>query len=211
MTMNGKYVRRVWGWDCHGLPLENIIEKKLNLKNKKDIEEYGIKNFNEAARSTVFEYESKWKEVVPRMGRFVDMENSYKTMDATYTESIWWSFKNLHEKGLVFEGYKIMHICPRCETSLAQSEVNMPGAYQDVTDISVTVKLELVDEPGTYLLAWTTTPWTLPGNVAAAVNSGEEYVYLSLKKEGEEKNIYVLAKERITKNIKKSFRFGFSW
>ena len=205
MTMNGKYVRRVWGWDCHGLPLENIIEKKLNLKNKKDIEEYGIKNFNEAARSTVFEYESKWKEVVPRMGRFVDMENSYKTMDATYTESIWWSFKNLHEKGLVFEGYKIMYICPRCETSLAQSEVNMPGAYQDVTDISVTVKLELEDEPDTYLLAWTTTPWTLPGNVAAAVNSEAEYVYIGLKKEGEEKNIYVLAKERIAKNIKDEY------
>ena len=180
-TMNGKSVRRVWGWDCHGLPLENLVEKKHNLKHKKDIEDFGIKNFNEEARSMVFEYESEWKKAVPRMGRFVDMDHPYKTMDASYTESIWWSFKTLYDKGLIYEGSKIMHICPRCETTLAQSEVAQ--GYKDVTDISVTAKFELID-PNTsgeqvspvFVLAWTTTPWTLPGNVALAVNPQVEYV-----------------------------------
>jgi isoleucyl-tRNA synthetase len=177
-TMKGNYVRRVWGWDCHGLPLENLVEKKLELKNKDDIEKLGIKTFNETARSMVFEYEALWKQVVPRMGRFIDMEHSYKTMDSTYTESIWWSFKTLYEKGLIYEGHKVMHICPRCATTLAQSEVNMPGSYRDITDISVTVPFELEDEPNTFVLAWTTTPWTLPGNTALAVNRNIEYVKL---------------------------------
>lgn len=160
-TMKGNSVRRMWGWDCHGLPIENLIEKKLGLASKKDIEEFGIDKFNRDAYESVLQYEEEWKKIIPRAGRWVDMEHPYKTMDATYTESIWWAWKQLMEKGLAYEGNKMMHICPRCETPLAQSEVGLE--YHDVTDLSVTAKFELVDEPGVFVLAWTTTPWTLPG------------------------------------------------
>ncbi|MEN9338417.1 MAG: hypothetical protein RI945_142 [Candidatus Parcubacteria bacterium] len=195
-TMNGKYVRRVWGWDCHGLPIENLIEKKFNLNSKKDIEEFGIGKFNAAALKSVFTYEKEWKEIIPRFGRWVDMENSYKTLDANFTESVWWAFKELDKKGLVFEGNKSMHICPRCETTLAQSEVAQ--SYKDLTDISVTVKFELEDEPNTFILAWTTTPWTLPGNVALAVNENFEYVKAKLDSDEN----YILAKDRLVEVLK---------
>jgi len=122
-TMQGYRVRRKWGWDCHGLPLENLIEKKLGLATKRDIEAYGVKNFNEAAREAVLEYADDWKRIIPRMGRFVDMEDDYKTMDSSYTESVWWVFKSLYEKGLVYEGFKTMHLCPRCGTTLSNFEV----------------------------------------------------------------------------------------
>ena len=190
-TMKGNSVRRVWGWDCHGLPIENLIEKKLGLQSKKDIEEFGIDKFNADAFNSVLQYEEEWKKVIPRLGRFVDMEHPYKTMDSTYTESIWWAWKTLYEKKLAYEGYKIMHICPRCETPLAQSEVGLE--YHDVTDLSVTAKFELVDEPGTYVLAWTTTPWTLPGNTALALKQDAEYVKVII--EGME-GFYILANER---------------
>lgn len=190
-TMRGMSVRRVWGWDCHGLPIENLIEKKLGLKSKKDIEDFGIDKFNRDAYESVLTYDNEWKQVIPRLGRWVDMEHPYKTMDATYTESIWWAWKTLHEKKLAYEGHKIMHICPRCETTLAQSEVGME--YHDVTDLSVTAKFELEDEPGTYVLAWTTTPWTLPGNTALALNKDAEYIQVKI--EGMDGK-YILAKER---------------
>ena len=195
-TMNGKHVRRVWGWDCHGLPIENLIEKKYNLNSKKDIEEFGIGKFNKAAEESVLTYEKEWKEIIPRFGRWVDMDNSYKTMDYTFTESVWWAFKELDKKGLVFEGNKSMHICPRCETTLAQSEVSL--AYKDLTDISVTVKFELEEESNTFILAWTTTPWTLPGNVALAIN--KEFDYVKIENESGEK--FILAKERVETVLK---------
>jgi isoleucyl-tRNA synthetase len=195
-TMRGRHVRRVWGWDCHGLPIENLIENELGLKHKKDIEEHGIANFNEAARASVLRYDEDWKKIVPRMGRWIDMEAGYKTMDWKYTESIWWAFKMLYEKGLIYEGYKPMHICPRCETTLANSEVTLN--YQTVKDISVTAKFELADEPGTFVLAWTTTPWTLPGNVALAVGEVIEYVRVRVKnQETGDKETYIVAKERV--------------
>src|SRR3990167_9067657 len=194
-TMRGKYVPRRWGWDCHGLPLENIIEQELGLAHKKDIEQYGIAKFNAQAERAVLRYAADWKQFIPRIGRWVDMENDYRTMDPTYTESVWWVFKTLHEKGLIYEGYKSMHICPRCETTLANFEVSQ--GYKDITDISVTVKFELVDEleggpsfakasedrPKTYILAWTTTQWTLPGNVALAVGKDITYVKIKFKDE----------------------------
>jgi isoleucyl-tRNA synthetase len=173
-TMNGKSVRRVWGWDCHGLPIENLIEKEAGLNSKKEIEEYGIGKFTDACSDSVLRYDKEWKEIVPRLGRWVDMSNAYKTMDWTYTESAWWAWAELYKKGLAYEGHKIMFVCPRCETSLAQSEV--AGEYQDITDMTVTAKFQLVDEPDTFILAWTTTPWTLPGNTALAVNKNIEYV-----------------------------------
>jgi len=193
-TMNGYRVPRKWGWDCHGLPLENLIEKKLGLATKKDIEEYGVKNFNEAAREAVLEYADDWREIIPRMGRWADMENDYKTMDSTYTESVWWVFSELHKKGLVYEGFKSMHLCPRCGTTLSNFEVNQ--GYKDIKDIAVTVKLPLVEDPTTSLLVWTTTPWTLPGNMAAAVHNDIEYVKVRLTEEGQ-KGFVILAKARI--------------
>lgn len=173
-TMKGYHVARRWGWDCHGLPVENIVEKELGFKSKKDIEDFGIDKFNETCRSKVLKYATEWEKVIHRLGRWVDMKNAYKTMDLSYMETIWWVFKSLWDKGLIYEGHKSMHVCPRCETTLSQQEVS--EGYKDIKDISITAKFELVDEPGTYVLAWTTTPWTLPGNVALAINSGFNYV-----------------------------------
>ncbi len=180
-TMKGRFVRRKWGWDCHGLPIENLIEEELGLEHKSDIEKLGIGKFNEAAKNSVLRYDSDWKVQVPRMGRFVDMEAGYKTMDCTYSESIWWAFDELFKKKLIYEGYKSMQICPRCETTLANTEVSQ--GYKDVTDISVTAKFELIDEPNTFVLAWTTTPWTLPGNVALAVGKDIKYIKVEFENE----------------------------
>ena len=180
-TMRGYRVPRTWGWDCHGLPIENIVEKELGFKHKREIKEFGIAKFNERCREQVLAYAHEWEKIIPRIGRFVDMENAYRTMDKSFMESVWWVFKQIYDKGLVYEDYRSMHICPRCETTLAQTEV--AEGYKDVKDIAVTVKFELVDEPGTYLLAWTTTPWTLPGNVALAV--GKDIEYGLYEKDGE--------------------------
>ncbi len=196
-TMKGKRVERKWGWDCHGLPIENIIEQKLGLKTRKDILNIGVDKFNEACRACVLEYAQVWKKTIRRMGRWVDMEHDYKTMDPQYMESIWSVFKALWDKGLIYEGYKAMHLCPRCETTLANFEVTQ--GYKDVTDISVVAKFELEDEPGTFLLSWTTTPWTLPGNSAIYLN--KDVVYVKVKPtEGSES--YILAKDRVGDTIK---------
>ena len=173
-TMKGNLVNRKWGWDTHGLPIENLVEKEMRLKSRKDIEALGVNKFNEACRSKVLEYADYWKVAVKRLGRFVDMENDYKTMDKNFMETIWWVFKSLYDKGLIYEDYKSMHICPHCETTLSNLEVVQ--GYKGVKDISATLKFELVDEHGTYVLAWTTTPWTLPGNVSLAVGADIDYV-----------------------------------
>jgi isoleucyl-tRNA synthetase len=192
-TMLGKHVPRKWGWDCHGLPVENIVEKELNLKSRKEIMDYGLGKFNEKARASVMTYVDDWKKIVPRLGRFVDMENDYKTMDTSYTETVWWIFNQLNKKGLIYEGFKSMYLCPRCETTLSNFEVAQ--GYKDVTDISVTAKFEVVGEKSTYFLAWTTTPWTLPGNVALAVNPEVDYVKIKVMPSGEQ---YILAKSRLS-------------
>jgi len=174
-TMNGYRVERMWGWDCHGLPIENIAEKELGFKRKQDIIEYGIDKFNEFCRSKVLSYVEDWKVIIRRLGRWADMENDYKTMDLPFMESVWWVFKQLWDKGLIYESYRSIHICPRCETTLSQQEVT-EGYKEGIKDLSATVKFELVDEPGTYVLAWTTTPWTLIGNTALAVGSEIDYI-----------------------------------
>lgn len=179
-TMRGRYVERRWGWDCHGLPMENLVEVELGLKTRRDIETYGIEQFNRYAQEQVLRYADDWKRIIPRIGRWADMEHDYKTMDWSYSETIWWIFKTLHDKKLIYEGYKSMHICPRCETPLANFEVTQ--GYKDVKDHSVYVKFELEDEPGTYVLAWTTTPWTLPGNVALAVNAETNYIKIHVSR-----------------------------
>ncbi|MEK7139115.1 MAG: isoleucine--tRNA ligase, partial [Patescibacteria group bacterium] len=178
-TMQGYRVRRRWGWDCHGLPIENIVEKELKIKHKKDIEAViGVGKFNEICRSKVLTYADEWRQVIRRIGRWVDMDHPYRTMDVEYMESIWWVFKQLWDKGLIYQGYRAMHICPRCETTLSQSEVT--EGYKDVEDVSVTLKFKLIDQPDTYILTWTTTPWTLPGNVALAVGADVEYVQVKV-------------------------------
>ncbi len=192
-TMRGYRVERRWGWDCHGLPIENIVEQELGVKSKKDIEEkIGVEKFNEICRSKVLMYADEWKKFIPRMGRWVDMENPYMTMNLDYMESIWWVFRELWDKGLIYEGHKAMHICPRCETTLSQSEVSQ--GYKDIEDLSLVAKFKLIDEPSTYVLAWTTTAWTLPGNVALAV--GPEIDYLKIKINNE---YYILAKNTAPK------------
>lgn len=195
-TMRGYRVARIWGWDCHGLPIENLIEQEFNLKRKSDIETFGIERFNEAARQSVLKYDAEWKKTIPRVGRFIDMDRSYKTMDSRYMESVWWAFKRLYDKGLVYEGYKSMHICPRCATTLSTSDV-ATGGYQPLTDISVVAKFALKDEPTTFVLAWTTTPWTLPGNVALAVGEDIEYAKVAVTTEDGTKEHYILAKDRL--------------
>ncbi|HEY4489198.1 MAG TPA: isoleucine--tRNA ligase [Candidatus Paceibacterota bacterium] len=187
-TMRGYRVPRVWGWDCHGLPIENIVEKELGFKHKKDITEYGIAEFNKRCREQVLSYVEEWEKVISRIGRFVDMEHAYKTMDKKFMESVWWVFKQIYEKGLVYEDYRSMHICPRCETTLSQAEV--AEGYKEVRDIAVTTKFKLKKPEilglsgDVYLLAWTTTPWTLPGNVALAVGRG--FAYTLFQKDGQQ-------------------------
>ncbi|QQG52646.1 MAG: isoleucine--tRNA ligase [Candidatus Falkowbacteria bacterium] len=189
-TMNGYHVERKWGWDCHGLPIENIVEKELGTKQKKDIEELGVGKFNDICRSKVMTYAGEWEKVINRLGRWVDMKNSYRTMDLNFMESVWWVFKELWDKDLIYQDYRSMHICPRCETTLSQSEVT--EGYRDIKDLSAIAKFELVDEPGTFILAWTTTPWTLIGNVALAV--GQEIEYVKIKMDDVQ---YIVAKERL--------------
>lgn len=203
-TMNGYQVERKWGWDCHGLPVENIVEKELGITNKQQILELGVDKFNETCRSKVLSYIDVWKEMIEKLGRWVDMENDYKTLDLPFMESVWWVFKQLYDKGLVYEGYRSMYVCPRCETTLSQSEVS--EGYKDVKDLSVVAKFELTDpstplgagEPKTYLLAWTTTPWTLPGNVALAVNADLDYIKVEVN--GEKLIISKLEHERKNAN-----------
>jgi isoleucyl-tRNA synthetase len=206
-TMNGYQVQRKWGWDCHGLPIENIVEKELGTKSKKEIiENIGVEKFNALCRSKVLSYADEWKKIITRLGRWVDMENPYRTMDVDYMESIWWAFKQLWSNDLVYKDYRSMHICPRCETTLSQSEV--AEGYKDVKDLSVTAKFKLEagqkigdfeTDDNTYVLAWTTTPWTLPGNVALAVGNEIDYVELQITNDKLQIENYILAKERLAK------------
>ncbi len=191
-TMNNYRVDRSWGWDCHGLPIENIVEKELGTKSKKDVEELGVKKFNDLCREKIFTYVDHWKEFIPRFGRWADMEHPHTTMDTQYMESEWWAFKELYDKGLVYEDYRSMHVCPRCATTLAQSEVS--DGYKMIKDWSVTVKFPLKNDPNTSLLAWTTTPWTLPGNVAIAV--GPDVVYATVEADDQK---YIVAKGLVEK------------
>jgi len=202
-TMRGYHVRRRWGWDCHGLPIENIVEKELGVKDKTEIEnKFGIKSFNEACRSSVLRYAKDWKHYVERVGRWVEYDNAYKTMDNTFIESVWWALKQINEKGLLYEGRKVLLYCPRCETPIAKAEVAMDNSYKNVTEESVYVEFRLknlkTSNLSTYLLAWTTTPWTLPGNVALAVHPDIDYVEIEKKDMGAGELVrFILAKNRL--------------
>ena len=193
-TMKGFYVPRTNGWDCHGLPVEYEIEKELGLSGKKDIEKMGVETFNLKCRESVFRYTKEWEVLLKRIARWVDFSQSYATLDNNYMESIWWVFSQIWKKEMVYAGYKSMHICPRCETPLSNFEVSL--GYKDVTDLSVIAKFKLVDEDA-YILAWTTTPWTLPGNVALCFGPKIEYVKVGVKYEDEHEEVYIVAKDRV--------------
>jgi isoleucyl-tRNA synthetase len=189
-TMRGFRVLRKAGWDTHGLPVEIEIEKKLGLKSKKDIEKYGIAKFNKQCRESVWRYKQDWEKLTEHIGYWLDMKEPYITCDQNYIESVWWLLKQIWQKGLLEQDYKVVPYCPRCGTSLSSHEVAQ--GYKKIKEPSIYVKFPVVDKKNTYFLVWTTTPWTLPGNVAVAVNP--KFVYAKVKV-GDE--YLILAKKRI--------------
>ena len=209
-TMKGYRVDRRWGWDCHGLPAENMVEKKLGIKSKREIEEVvGIQKFNETCFAETSKIADEWENIIDRIGRWVEFKGAYKTMDNDYMESVWWAFSEMNKKGLIYEDVRVSLYCPRCSTPLSNFEIAMDNSYQDDKDPSVYVKLELEDEPGKFMIAWTTTPWTLPANVALAVKRDADYVEVKVKEQNQENikskpaiffdlnEIYIVAKERL--------------
>ncbi len=173
-VMRGYHVSRRGGWDTHGLPVEIGVEKQLGFTNKAQIEAFGIARFNELCRQSAFEYIQEWERFTDRLGYWVDLSTAYVTYHNEYVESVWWILKKLWDKGLLYQGYKVVPYCPRCGTPLSDHEVAL--GYRDAEDPSVFVRMPLVDSPGTSLLVWTTTPWTLPGNVAVAAHPEVDYV-----------------------------------
>jgi isoleucyl-tRNA synthetase len=233
-TMKGKKVERRFGWDCHGLPVENLIEKELGLNSKTAIEEYGVSKFNEACRAAVLRYVKEWRATITRLGRWVDFDNDYKTMEPDYMETIWWVMKSLWEKGLLYEGHYILPYCPRCSTVLSNHELNL-GGYKDIHDPAITVKFKVINggevsprapaasrltlppsagetpatPPNTYFLAWTTTPWTLPSNLALTLGADIDYVLIEdLSVPGDH---YILAEARLPAYYKNETEYKVVW
>jgi isoleucyl-tRNA synthetase len=181
-TMRGHHVPRRWGWDCHGLPVELEVEHELGLTSPSDIARHGVGRFNDACRKLVMRYASEWETVVTRLGRWVDFAGAYRTMDDSYVESVVWCFQELHDRGLVYEGQKVVPYCARCQTALSNFETRLDDSYRARDDLSVTVAFASEDAPGEEgeaFLAWTTTPWTLPANAALAVHPELAYVRLA--------------------------------
>lgn len=224
-TMQGYRVHRRAGWDTHGLPVELQVEKQLGLKSKKEIEEYGIAPFNQKCKESVWQYKSEWEDMTRRMGYWVDLENPYVTYHADYVETLWWVTKQIADKDLLYKDYRVVPWCTRCGTGLSSHE--LAQGYADVKDISITAKFELKNELGTYILAWTTTPWTLPGNVALAVGKDIDYITIEQKSGGAFETVvsgistselngigdkYILAKDIFIKESKHNEITGnYSW
>ena len=190
-TMRGYKVIRKAGWDTHGLPVELEIEKKLNFSSKNDIEKYGIEKFNKKCKESVWEYKKEWEKLTERIGFWIDMKNPYITYENNYIESVWWILKQIWQKGLIYKDYKVVYYCPRCETTLSSHELSQ--GYKRVKENSIYVKFPIKNSENRYFLVWTTTPWTLPANVALAINKDISYVEI---KKDEEK--YILAKNRLS-------------
>ena len=198
-TMKGKRVERRWGWDCHGLPAENFVEKKLGITDRHDIgTKISLEDYIKTARESMVQTSGLWESTIDRIGRWVDFNGAYKTMDKEFMESVWWAFKTLYEKGKIYEGERVLMYDTQWATPLSKAEVTMDaGAYIEVNDPSVYVKFKLIDsKPATYLLAWTTTPWTLPGNTALAINPELEYVKVKLNED-----YLILAKDLVGKAL----------
>ncbi|GMO21754.1 MAG: isoleucine--tRNA ligase [Termitinemataceae bacterium] len=234
-TMRGKRVERRFGWDCHGLPVETLIEKELGLNSKTDIEAYGVDRFNEACRASVLRYTAEWRRIITRLGRWVDFDNDYKTMESDYMESIWAVMKSLWDKNLIYEGHYILPYCPRCATVLSNHELNL-GGYKDVHDPAITIRFKAGGTPpslqsaahssatphagtprnapsippNTYFLAWTTTPWTLPSNLALTMGPDIDYVLIEdLSDEGPVH--YILAEARLSAYYKDPSSYKIIW
>jgi len=212
-SMLGYFVPRRAGWDTHGLPVEIAAEKSLGLKSKKDIEKFGVALFNKKAREAVWIYKDEWENLTKRIGYWLDLKNAYVTYENDYIETIWWTLKRIWEKKLLFKGHRVVPWCPRCETALSSHEVAQ--GYREITENSVYLKFKLVNEEA-FILSWTTTPWTLPGNTALAVNPNLDYV----KIQTENKEFLILAKARllavsekykIIKEIKGKKLYGLSY
>jgi len=208
-TMKGYHVRRRWGWDCHGLPIENIVEQKLKISGKKQIEEKGIEFFNQTCRENVLTYIREWGKMVERIARWVEFDNAYRTMDSTYMESVWWALKQIWDRGLIYEGRKVLLYCPRCETPISNFEVAMDNSYREIDEESVIVKFKVIknqdrigisQNKNLYILAWTTTPWTLVANTALAI--GEEVRYILV----EQNNEYLILADARKENLVGDFK-----
>ena len=199
-TMKGYFVPRRFGWDCHGLPVENEIEKAKELSGHLFVSKYGIKAFNEECEKIVLRYTKEWEKTINRMGRWVDFENTYKTMDLSYMESTWWVFKQLFDLGLVYEGFKVMPFSAKLGTPISNFEANLN--YQDVDDPSLVVKFQSAKDKDTFFLAWTTTPWTLISNLALIM--GPDIEYVKVKDKNTNKN-YIIARDRLSKFFKEDF------
>jgi len=194
-TMQGFLVPRRIGWDTHGLPVEYAIEKEHGFRSKQDIIAYGIDKFNAECRESVFKYKDLWEQMFRRVGRWADFSQTYATLEESYIESVWWVFKSLYDKRLVYKDFRSSPYCPRCATPLSNFELNQ--GYQDnVEDPSLFVKFKLTDEDA-YLLGWTTTPWSLPGNAAIAVKPEAKYVYVQLQDDDGQAETLVLARDRL--------------
>ncbi len=226
-AMKGKKIERRFGWDCHGLPVENLIEKELGLNSKSAIEEFGVAKFNEACRASVLRYVKEWRQTITRLGRWVDFDNDYKTMEPDYMETIWWVMKSLWDKGLLYEGHYILPYCPRCATVLSNHELNL-GGYEDVHDPAITVRFKVTGNergtskagelpPETYFLAWTTTPWTLPSNLALTVGADIDYVLIEdidsskAARSSASPEYYILAEARLPAYYKDESGYKIIW
>ncbi|MDR2313829.1 MAG: isoleucine--tRNA ligase [Spirochaetaceae bacterium] len=224
-TMKGFRVERRFGWDCHGLPVETLIEKELGLNSKTDIEVYGVAEFNEACRASVLRYVAEWRRIITRLGRWVDFDNDYKTMDSDYMETIWWVLRSLWERDLLYEGHYILPCCPRCATVLSNHELNL-GGFRNVHDPAITVRFKITGAaPGSaaaanlepadlaqgsggaaYVLAWTTTPWTLPSNLALTVGPEIDYALVQDKNDR-----YLLARARLSAYYRNEGEYKILW
>ncbi|MBL7078282.1 isoleucine--tRNA ligase [Candidatus Shapirobacteria bacterium] len=189
-TMKGKRVRRVWGWDCHGLPVENAVEKKLGLKNRGDIEKIGLDKFINECRLYVSETSAEWNWYIDHIGRWADLDNAYRTLDLAYMESVIWAFKKLYDQGLIYKGLRVSLFCPRCSTPISQFEIAMDNSYKNMEDPAATVKFKVKNKKDLYFLVWTTAPWTLPANTGIAVGADLDYIEIKVGQEN-----YILAKK----------------
>jgi len=200
-TMQGFYVPRRFGWDCHGLPVENEIEQTYGIAKNGSVEDFGIAKFNEACRSIVLRYTKQWEKTIARMGRWIDYQHAYKTMDLPFMETVWWVFGSLWEKGLIYQGFKVMPFSTQLKTPLSNFEANLN--YREIDDPSIVVTFPLCDDPHTSLLVWTTTPWTLPSNLAVIVNRFISYVKI---RDRQTHQHYVIAKKRLSAYFKEKDR-----
>jgi isoleucyl-tRNA synthetase len=208
----GHHVSRRFGWDCHGLPVEHLIDKKLKIKGRQDVMDMGIRKYNSECRGIVSKYTSEWETIIGRTGRWIDFKDDYKTMEPWYMESVWWVFKTMFDKGLVYRGFRVMAYSTACNTPLSNFEAGLN--YKDVSDPSVVVHFPLIDEPDVSMVAWTTTPWTLPSNLALCVNPAFEYIKIrDLGKvaavKAPKSGVMILLKSRLEQLYPKSKKKGY--